>query len=551
MKFLGFNISKNSKSTDERTFPEDNNSLTTTTNYVGNIIDSIFNGDKFPGSFGPTKLFNWVDYWELRKRSAQLFKENTYARGMIRRLLRNEINTGLSAESNPISDIIGLTEDEASEWAEIRETDWNLWGNTSEQCDFLKKDTIGKIAENCRQTALVSGDCLVVLRINRITGLPMVQLIDGSNIRSPFGKTKHGNNRIVHGVELDSNDRHVAFHVSSWKDGKFESKRIPATGEKSGRKIAWLVYGSDKKLNEVRGEPILAIALYMLKEIDRYRDSEQRAAVVNAMLPLFIKKTEKSNGGAGFGQGAIRKDEVVVTDSNGETREVNFASNLPGTVKEMAYGQEPVSFNTQRPNVNMGKFEEIIINAIAWMLEIPPEIAKLLFQSNFSASRQANNEFNIYLQYRFKIFGDEFYQPIYKEHLISSVLLNQINAPGFIEAFRNKKDWKVVAAWCNTFWAGLSRPSVDIKKDVAAAGEGLKIGVGDYDFWNRRITGKSFKDMVRSRTKQEKELEKNGLSFASEENNNGEPVGTIPEEVQNRLEDLEEQIQEMESVKNG
>ena len=45
---------------------------------------SNFDGNKFYGGFGPSQVFV-TNYWELRAKSNQLFKENLYARGLIRR----------------------------------------------------------------------------------------------------------------------------------------------------------------------------------------------------------------------------------------------------------------------------------------------------------------------------------------------------------------------------------------------------------------------------------------------------------------------------------
>jgi hypothetical protein len=58
-------------------------------------FEESLTGDKFAGGFGATKVFT-PDYWTLRQRSEQLFHENLYARGLIRRLVTNEINTGLT-----------------------------------------------------------------------------------------------------------------------------------------------------------------------------------------------------------------------------------------------------------------------------------------------------------------------------------------------------------------------------------------------------------------------------------------------------------------------
>ncbi len=91
-----------------------------TNHFLNNVVSDVFDGGKFPGSFGITKDFHFVDYWVLRTRSLLLFRENPYCKGMIKRLLRNEINTGLKLEATPIAKILGMTEDEAQQWGEQR-----------------------------------------------------------------------------------------------------------------------------------------------------------------------------------------------------------------------------------------------------------------------------------------------------------------------------------------------------------------------------------------------------------------------------------------------
>ena len=56
-------------------------------------VSSILDGDKFAGGFGTTNVYTHIDYWTLRERSGQLFRENLYAKGLVRRLITNEINT--------------------------------------------------------------------------------------------------------------------------------------------------------------------------------------------------------------------------------------------------------------------------------------------------------------------------------------------------------------------------------------------------------------------------------------------------------------------------
>ena len=63
---------------------------------------TAYDGEKFAGGFGITDIFT-TDYWTLRRRSAQLFKENLYAKGLIRRLITNEITTARTRSCKWIS----------------------------------------------------------------------------------------------------------------------------------------------------------------------------------------------------------------------------------------------------------------------------------------------------------------------------------------------------------------------------------------------------------------------------------------------------------------
>jgi lambda family phage portal protein len=513
---------------------------------IVSYISSVFDGDPYPGAYGDTKygIENYIDYYELRERSKQLFTENPYCKGLIKRLIRNEINNGLTLEAAPISSIIGLTEDQAQTWADEQETNWRLWSDIDYICDYKEQDSLGEIASRCRMSSLISGDCLVVLRINQKTNLPCVELIDGGYVQSPLLNDYTGKNEIKHGVEIDSKGRHVAYYVATSELGEY--KRIPAWGEKSGRRLAWLVYGSDLRVDEVRGEPLLACMLYMMRDLDRYRNAETRAAVVNAMLPMFIRKTESGPSSRMIDAGATKRGYQDVVQEDGTTKKWNWGKMMPGTVfQSLAKGEEPVSFNTQRPNVNYRIFEEAILDVFAWVNELPPEILRLNFKNNFSASRQANNEYNIYLSYRCWKFGKDFYQPIYIEHTIQSVLLGQIKAPGLIEAWMKESGWRIFGAWCNSEWTGISRPSVDIKKDVSAATEMLDYGLTTQDQQCRKLSGMSFKTVIAKRKREIDLMNKMGLSFKSEENNNGEPITKQNRTVLKALLNLNDSIDEL------
>lgn len=503
--------------------------------YLADFVNSTWNGEKFPGSFGPTKIFDFVDYWTLRKRSLQLFKENLYAKGIIKRLLRNEIFTGIVGTSAVNSMILWpdmeeqAREEKGLEYSEMLTEQFRLYADAKNVFDYRKRMTFGDFQEQVRFESIVSGDGIIVSRINQQTGLPYWDWINGDYIKTPASYTPRSGNVIKDGVELDKYGRHVAYHVETWKNDELVMERIPCYGEKSGRVISWMVYGTEKLIDDVRGEPLLASILYMLKELDRYRDAESRAAVVNAMLALFVSRPASSTIGSRPSDGLTRlrgEPEIVNGDVTGGPKVVrDIRAMEPGTIfDDLAPGEKIESFQTNRPNVNYAQFEQAILSGICWALEVPPEIAMLKFQSNYSASRQANNEFEVYLNYRVKKNARNICQPIYEEFVIQSCINNQLEIPGLITAVFDTSLWKQKAAWLGCVWTGLSRPSVDPLKEINASQKAVDAGFSTYDIESRKTCGLGFRQVMQTLARERKYMQQINFVPHADEDNNGKPV---------------------------
>ncbi|WP_253678630.1 phage portal protein [Treponema sp. OMZ 788] len=304
-----------------------------------------------------------------------------------------------------------------------------------------------------------------------------------------------------------------------------------------------MVYSGDKLLDQVRGMPILANTLYMMKDLDRYRDAEVRAAVVNALLPLFIKKAPSTTVGTNPILNITRAAAQAGTPAAIDGKE-GIPSTIPmspGTVLDgLAPGEEPISFNTNRPNVNFKTFEDAIISAICWANEIPPEIVMLKFDSSYSASRQANNEFDIFLKYRAFKNAKDFCQLIYSEFIIQSVLIGNLNIPEFEKVIFKSEFWQQKGAWLKCEWSSISRPSVDIQKEANAMRVLLSLGVVTFDMVARKFSGMGFKS-VQYKLAQERDLMKRlGFVSAVDEDNNGKPVYLTEEQKEKLQEAVDE-----------
>lgn len=458
-------------------------------------------GEKYPGGFGYTELLT-ADYWTLRARSVQLFKQNLYARGIVRRLVTNIINTGLALEATPDEQILKKAPDSLAEWSELVENRFHLWERTPALCDHRGQQAFGSLQAAAKLASIISGDVLVVLIQDKVTGLPRVRLVDGSRVQSPFGLTDkaptlRAGHRIAHGVELDPDGRHVGYWVHTYDEATSRRtvERLDAVGAATGRRQAWLVYGTDKLLDEVRGEPLLSILLQSLREIDRYRDAVQRKATINAILAMFIKREQEGSTRPIMGGASVKGKQTVA--GPGGNRTYKFTEMIPGAVlDELAPGEEPHGFTPNGTDEKFAEFEEAIVCAMAWALEIPPEILRLSFSSNYSASQAAINEFKLYLNPVRGAWGDDFCQPIYVEWLISETLAGRVTAPGLLEAWRDPLQFDRFAAWVMADWSGAIKPSVDLIKQANGYSMLVAAGFISRDRATRETTGTKFSKNV-------------------------------------------------------
>lgn len=468
-------------------------------------------GEKFAGGFGATHLLA-TDYWTLRQRSEQLFKTHIYARGIISRFVTNEINTGLHLEAVPEEAILGFAEDELADWTEDVENRFHLWAKTPSLCDRRGVDTFGSLQATARTEALISGDCLSVIEQDRRTKLPTVRLYSGACVQTPMGVKPQRGHKIVHGVEIDAVGRHIAYWIRK-EDGT--AKRLPAFGEKSGRRIAWLVYGTRRRIGEVRGEPLLSAVLQSLRELDRYRDSTQRKALLGSLWLGWIEKENDKIGSGFMGRSGIGRNQRAQVDNSAKERNFSVTEQVPGLfAQELQVGEKVKFQNAVSTDEKFSDFEAAILYGIAWSLEVPPEILTLSFNANYSASQAAINEFKMYLDRARMDFADAFCVPVYHEWLLSEVLNERVSAPGLLDAWRDPMQSDVMAAWFASDWAGHIKPSTDTLKQARGLEHAIGMGLIDLDRAAREFSGMKFSKVAKKLKRQVQMLKEAGLSPA-------------------------------------
>ena len=458
--------------------------------------------------FGLTEDLRCVNLRLLQFRSLQLARQNSFASTVFNLLETKIINSGLKLKSHPLEPILVDYGIEPGNFANTVECLWEVWTNDKRLVTAKRNMTFGELERVVYRTTKISGDCLVIRSFNKL-GLPVIEIVDGINIVQP-AITDGGD--IIQGVEHDKRGIEVAYYIGYGMNEAMPVK-VPAFDSR-GQRRAWLVRSTEKRIDERRGLPILAVVLQNINELGKYLDSEQRAALVNSLISVVHKKDANQ---------PLKPDpftragrETLVEQY--ETTPLTFKEMQPGFImSNLASGEDVHSFDTSRPNVNFGRFYEVVSKAMSSALGIPPECLFLEFNSNYSASRQAKLEFEDFAKKELAIFTDKFERPIFEDWLDGMILSGRIEAPGYIQALADESKFDVLGAWRACSWRGLPKSNVDGLKQAKE----LEILSAHGWMTDDQITDEYFDGdyyaNLRAMSQENEQREKNGLA----------PVGII------------------------
>lgn len=447
-----------------------------------------FDGEKTLGEMGPAKNYR-PDYVLLRVRSWQSYYESEISQAVLNKYINWVIGSGLKLQAQPNELLLeseGVKVD-AQKFSKLVEA--RFFGFKEDtNCSYNKMWNLDKLQQKAYKDAIIGGDVLVILRFDKKQGLN-VQLIDGEHVFSPtygneiFPQTLENGNKLLNGVEMDDTGRHVAYWVrkagilpNSPYDMQYE--RIPAVGTKSGLTQAFLVYGLEMRLDNMRGVPILIAVLEILKVLERYKAATVGSAEERQKIAYFIAHKIGSTGENPLANEITTAisvdgyDNKIPVDQLGQQLADKIASTTGKQTYNMPIESELKSLES-RNELHFKEFYEVNFDLICAAIGIPPDVASGNYESNYSASRAAIKDWEHTLNIKRKDFANAFLKPIYKFWLEVEIFLLKIDAPGYIKA-KLEGNNMLLGAYSNARFVGPVVPHIDPMKEVQA--ERLKLG---------------------------------------------------------------------------
>lgn len=444
-----------------------------------------YNGEKNLGEMGLPK--NYVMQYDiLRIRSHQSYIESEITQIVMSRLETWVIGKGLKLQAEPSKTV--LEEEkitlEAQKFSKTTEARFNVF-RKSKDCDYSGMLNLDMIASEAYKNSIIGGDALVVLRYGD-KGLT-IQLIDGAHVQSQIYGTEYlpqkleNGNRVMNGIEVDEKGKTVAYWVRGWQDvaSAFKFERIEVYPNGSDLEMAFLIFGSKYRINNVRGVPLIANVLETLKKLERYKEATVGSAEERQKIPYTIEHGIGSTGENPL-QGLMAKahdieaiNDNLPVDINGKELANTVAATTNKATFNMPIDSKLTSLETKN-ELYFKDFYTVNIDLVCASLSIPPNVAMSKYDSNFSASRAALKDWEHTLGVIRHRFQFQFYQKIYNVWLHIEILKNKINAPGYLMA-SIKGDGFILTAYRNCRFIGSQVPHIDPLKEVNA--ERAKLGL--------------------------------------------------------------------------
>lgn len=420
---------------------------------------------------------------DLRNDSNDLVLNNAISSGAIDTFCTNVVGVGLKLNSVIDWEFLGMTEDQAQAWQTNTEREWKLF---CKNCDITRTRSMPELQELVFRSMLVNGDVLANLPMKARPGAVYdlcINLIEGQRMATPPGKSEGP--RMAMGVEMDAAGQPTQYHIKKgygFKSSKdFHELRA---FDDNGNPLVLHIF-KKKRVDQIRGIPLLSPIIEIVKNLDTYTHAEVQAAVLNSFFTVFIKKKT---------QGDNEDPLDVVSRMGNETGAKASDDDLKlasGTIIELLDDEEGIeTADPTRPNVNFGTFLKDMVGQIAVGLNIPYEVLMKAFQSSYSASKgaviEAEKVFDQYEQFLI----DAFCQPVYESFLMEGIANGRISAPGFFS------DPLYRLAYCGAEWVGPGQNELDPFKAAKASQQRMKNGTSN-EFIETARQGRDFETVAR------------------------------------------------------
>lgn len=392
---------------------------------------------------------------QLRAESWNLYRNNPYAKKIVRTLETKVIGRGLSPQSL-------ATRPDGSPWIEFRDRVSKLWAAVYDRLDVRGRPgrggmSVGELQKLALRSVILSGDVLARPIAEKVKGSPVplsLQLISGDRLSDNGGNQVAEGNTFYRGVELDDKGRRAAYHILPPSTDpsaslKIEPVRIPAEN------LVHLYVSED--IDQLRGVPWFAPTLLQFRDTGDLQYNVLKASAVAACVVMGYRL---ANGQSKLGLEGATGDDLTDSDGNRITKM------QPGMLINLGKDGALEGFSPNQPTTNAEAFIKHMLRGVGAALPgvKPTTVTGDYKGASFSSERSADNDCWPEMESVQDWFAASFCQPIFEQVLIAAMVAGYFDDIAKPEEIAARREELLAASW-----QGPVARSINPKDDVEAA----------------------------------------------------------------------------------
>lgn len=306
----------------------------------------------------------------LRRDARKLDRNNALARSLVRRHCDAVVGKGFTLRC----------ESGDQDWNKAAERFWKQWyANDIDVQGLALGPQFDRIVHD---SACIDGDLLIVKLDSG-----QCQLIESDRIRQPAGALAAGHS-CTSGVERNPAGRIVAFHVadtagpSSYSLGYTQTRRIPAEF------CVFMPSPQHQRVNQTRGEPVLAATIPLLEQLDDLIDASVVAQRLAAYQALVIESADPAGMQTALEAGSEAQVPGLSSDYNaGAPQPIRWE---PGGVLHLQQGEKATQVKPEHPGQNFQDQVRMLVRMIGADFGLPLELSMMdSSQANYHGFKAA------------------------------------------------------------------------------------------------------------------------------------------------------------------
>ena len=316
------------------------------------------------------------DYPAIRGRAQDLSRNNGYASGAVQSTKDNVVGAVYKLSLRPAWRQLGISHEEANEWATQVEEKFHLWADDPEcWVDAQRKMTFTQIIRQSVGSDFVNGEFMLSRQWRPDVRTPFAtcfSVVEPERVCNPQDKAVNPKRAIEQGVELDRYGAAVAYHVrkrskiTGWNYQPDKWQRITKYNAYGWRQFLHIFEAT--RGDQQRGASKFASTIQKLKMLDRYEDVELEAAILSATYAMVVESdfgaesvfNAMGAGNQGFGDVFQELIKNKVAYKAGNDLQWNGTK-----IPHLFPGEELKQIVSSHPNKVFAEFEDAMLRHVA------------------------------------------------------------------------------------------------------------------------------------------------------------------------------------------